>query len=86
MLVVQLVMQDPDGVATERASIFPPFAEREVQVRDGGTSDRELDVMPRSLPVRNQFSRTSTSAFTGCTFGIKLLFSDLGNGRDLSTR
>src|SRR5450759_3808188 len=53
------VMEYPDGVATERASVRPPLAEREVQVSDSRSLDRHLDVMPwwgRSVQRRHRLA------------------------------
>jgi hypothetical protein len=47
MRVAQQVMQDPERIAAERASIVPPFAEAEFQVPDRRALDRDLSVMPR---------------------------------------
>jgi hypothetical protein len=55
MRVAQEVVHDPDRIATERASIIPPFAEAEFQVSDGRALDRDLSVMPgRSFPVHRR--------------------------------
>jgi hypothetical protein len=48
-------MQDPKGIAAQRASVIPPFAEAEFEVPDGRTLDRELSVMPgRSWPIHRR--------------------------------
>ena len=57
MRVAQHVMQNPEGIAAQRASVIPSFAEAEFEVSDGGTLDRELGVMPgrsRSIDRRHR--------------------------------
>jgi hypothetical protein len=46
MRVAQEVMQEPEGIAAQRAVIIPPFAKAEFQVRYGRAVDRKLRVMP----------------------------------------
>ncbi len=45
-------MKDPQGIAAERTSVLPAFAETEFQVPDGRTLDRDLGIVPgRGRPV-----------------------------------